>query len=556
MLLHLSVRDFAIADHIELEFDNGMTVITGETGAGKSIMLDALSLCLGARADANVVRHGCKQADITAHFDVRNIDAAQAWLAQRALNNDEHECLMRRVVTAEGRSRGFINGSNVNASDLKELGELLIDIHSQHEHQTLLKKQNHRTILDSFGGHLDLAENVTIAAKRYHEVSSNLIARLANQEEYTAKVQLLSYQVDELDKLALRDGEIDELENEIKQLSNAEDILRNNQKALNLCQNDEGQGALDKLNQAFRVIQDNLDSDITLNDVADMLESARIQIDEASRELQHRVDNFDLDPERLNQLETRYDDIMSVARRHRVDASELNTLFANLSAELADLNNDGSSIEELEQLQESALKHYKTLAKQLSTSRQSCAESLQSQVNAQLQQLSMKGCRFEVNLSPWQDNVHKLGDEEIEFLIATQPNKPAQPLGKIASGGELSRISLAIQVITAQTSAVGCMVFDEVDVGIGGAVAEVVGNLLQDLSKNTQVLCVTHLAQVAVKGHQHILVSKQHTEDSVSTNLEQLEPDDKIMEIARMIGGISVNEQTMAHAKAMLNVAH
>ncbi len=556
MLLHLSVRDFAIADHIELEFDSGMTVITGETGAGKSIMLDALSLCLGARADANVVRHNSKQADITASFDVSMIPAAQAWLESRALANDEHECLMRRVVTAEGRSRGFINGSSVNASDLKELGELLIDIHSQHEHQTLLKKSNHRLMLDSFGGHIPLSDEVTAAAKHYIAVSAKLQARLANEEEYTAKVQLLSYQIDELDKLALRSGELDELEQEIKQLSNAEDILRNNQRALSLCQNDEGVGALDLLNQAFRIIQDNLESDVTLNEIADMLESARIQIDEASHQLQHRVDNFDLDPERLSLLEARYDDIMSVARRHRVDASELNELFQSLSEELASLNNDDSNIEALEQQQALALQTYQALANKLSDVRHLAANTLQQKVNEQLQHLSMKGCRFEVALTSWQEPVNKLGNEDIEFLISTQPNKPAQALAKIASGGELSRISLAIQVIIAQTSAVGCMVFDEVDVGIGGAVAEVVGNLLQALSTNTQVLCVTHLAQVAVKGHQHILVSKLHNEESVSTNLEQLEADEKILEIARMIGGISVNEQTMAHAKAMLNIAH
>jgi DNA repair protein RecN (Recombination protein N) len=287
-----------------------------------------------------------------------------------------------------------------------------------------------------------------------------------------------------------------------------------------------------------------------------MLESARIQIDEASHQLQHRVDNFDLDPERLSLLEARYDDIMSVARRHRVDASELNELFQSLSEELASLNNDDSNIEALEQQQALALQTYQALANKLSDVRHQAANTLQQKVNEQLQHLSMKGCRFEVALTSWQEPVNKLGNEDIEFLISTQPNKPAQPLAKIASGGELSRISLAIQVIIAQTSAVGCMVFDEVDVGIGGAVAEVVGNLLQALSTNTQVLCVTHLAQVAVKGHQHILVSKLHNEESVSTNLEQLEADEKILEIARMIGGISVNEQTMAHAKAMLNIAH
>lgn len=556
MLLHLSVRDFAIADHVELEFDRGMTVITGETGAGKSIMLDALSLCLGARSDAGVVKHGAKQADISACFDISTIKDAKDWLRERALLNEDEECLLRRVITAEGRSRGFINGSPVSAGDLKLLGDMLIDVHSQHEHQSLLKKSNHRLILDSYAAHLELAQQVKQAAKDYFTATEQLEHRITNQEEFTAQVQLLSYQVDELDKLALEEGEIEALEAEIKQLSNAEDILRNNQKALSLCQNEDGQGALDLLNQAFKAIQNNIDSDPSLSDIVDMLDTARIQVIEASHELQHRIDNFESDPERLLKAETRLDDILSVARRHRISPEELPSLFIKLSEELASLNNDGTSIEELELKQQRALLTYQNIAQQLSDARHRVAIELQDQINDQLQLLSMKGCRFNVALRPWQESVNKLGNEEIEFMISTQPNQPPQALAKIASGGELSRISLAIQVIVAKTSSVGCMVFDEVDVGIGGATAEVVGNLLQALSLNTQVICVTHLAQVAVKGHQHILVNKVHNENSVSTALHQLEDNDKILEIARMIGGISVNEQTMAHARAMLETTH
>lgn len=556
MLLHLSVKDFVIAENIELEFDAGMTVITGETGAGKSIMLDALALCLGSRADAGVVRHQCKQAEVTACFDVSDIPAAREWLASRELLDEHNECLLRRVVTAEGRSRGFVNGSSVTARELQELGEWLIDIHSQHEHQTLLKKANHRPILDSFGKHQALAEDVRQAAKAYRQIDEKLATRLANEEEYSAKLQLLTYQVDELDKLALQDGELDALEAELKQLSNAGDILQNNQRALAVCRNDDGEGALDLLNHACRLIQDNLDNDAGMSDVFEMLESARIQIEEASHELQHRIDNFDMDPQRLAEVDARLDDIHQVARRHRVQAYELLDLQQQLQAELAALEGDGGNIEALQAQHAQALETYQQLAQQLTAARQTTAQQLSDKVNQQLQALSMRGCRFEVTLREWEQTVHPFGAEEIEFTIATHPGQTPGPLGKIASGGELSRISLAIQVIVAQTSSVATMVFDEVDVGIGGAVAEVVGNLLRQLSANTQVLCVTHLAQVAVKGHQHVVVSKQHHADSTTTQLQQLDDEEKIVEIARMIGGISVSEQTVAHAKAMLNVQH
>jgi DNA repair protein RecN (Recombination protein N) len=556
MLLHLSVKDFVIAEHIELEFDQGMTVITGETGAGKSIMLDALSLCIGARADANVVRHQCKQAEITACFDISNIPEARQWLQSRELLDDSNECLLRRVVNAEGRSRGYVNGSSVAARELQELGEWLIDIHSQHEHQTLLKKTNHRGILDNFGKYQSLADEVKKAAKNFRSIDEKLTTRLANEEEYSAKLQLLTYQIDELDKLALQEGELEALEAELKQLSNAGDIVKNNQRALSLCRSDNGEAALDLMHHACRLVQDNLDNDPSLSDVFEMLESARIQIEEASHELQHHIDNFDMDPQRLADVDSRLDEIHQVARRHRVQAYELLDLQQQLQQELATLESDGGNIEVLQAQHDQAKHQYLSLAEQLTIARQATSEHLVQRVNEQLQALSMKGCRFEVTLRPWEQEVHPLGAEEIEFTIATHPGQTPGSLAKIASGGELSRISLAIQVIVAQTSAVSTMVFDEVDVGIGGAVAEVVGNLLRQLSSNTQVLCVTHLAQVAVKGHQHVVVSKQHREDSTTTQLQQLDDEEKIIEIARMIGGISVSEQTVAHARAMLNIQH
>ncbi|MFT3931731.1 MAG: DNA repair protein RecN [Spongiibacteraceae bacterium] len=565
MLTHLTVDNFAIAEHIEAEFAGGMTVLTGETGAGKSILLDALGLALGDRADASVVRAGAERAEIHASFDISTIKEAKAWLAARDLNAGD-ECLLRRTITSEGRSRGYINGQLATLQDLKAIGELLIDIYSQHAHQSLLQRAHQRKLLDAYAGTETLADSVKTLAQQYQHTAEQL-DRLSNQrDEVTARVQLLSYQVEELDKLDLGADEIETLEGERRALANGEQILRNSQHALALCR--EGEiNVVNILNQALKSLGDldakQLGSQQTaLAQAEDMLNSALIQVEEASHELQHYVDGFELDPERLLEVETRLDAIYEIARKHRVQANQLCALHAELRAELDSVAGGSERIEQLQAELKTLRANYDKQTQELSKRRAQAAQKLQKQVEKQLQALAMGGCRFSVGLNARSAEgrempvPHAHGNEDIEFLISTNPGTPPQALNRIASGGELSRISLAIQVITAQTSAIPTLVFDEVDVGIGGATAEVVGNLLRELGSRGQVLCVTHQPQVASKGHQHFSVEKISDKKSVRTHLRKLSDGEKIEEIARMLGGITVTDQSRAHAKEMLSFTH
>ncbi|MCR8921263.1 DNA repair protein RecN [Dasania sp. GY-MA-18] len=553
MLSHLNIDNFAIASHLDMEFHGGMTVITGETGAGKSIMLGALGLALGDRADAAIVRHGADRTDIHATFDISNIPEAQQWLASRELSAG-HECMLRRVVTKEGRSRGFINGSPATLNDLKTLGNMLIDIHSQHAHQSLLKKEQQRRLLDEFANTQSLVDDIKNTVADYSQLAQRLATLEANHSEQTARAQLLGYQVEELDQLALAEGELEQLEAEQKQRANAESILQSCHHALALCQ--EGElNVSNILNQAIRSLANIPAKTKGLEEAEQLLNSALIQAEEASHEIAAHIDNFEVDPERLLYVEQRLNLVFEIARKHRIDASQLSELHQQLQSELNSIAGSDEEIDQLHQQTTELRQRYQQLASKLSKKRRSAAQKLEKQVEAQLKTLAMSNCRFSIELAARQgEEPHPQGLEDIHFLISTNPGQPAQPLARTASGGELSRISLAIQVVTAQTSAIPTMVFDEVDVGIGGATAEVVGNLLQQLGEKGQVLCVTHQPQVASKGHQHLYVSKQSSKKSVTTQLKQLAPEDKIEEIARMLGGIDITEQSIAHAKQMLAV--
>ncbi|MEE8057645.1 MAG: DNA repair protein RecN [Pseudomonadales bacterium] len=552
MLVHLSVNNFAIATQLDMEFNRGMTVITGETGAGKSIMLDALGLALGDRADATVIRNGEQRADIHASFDISSIYDAKQWLIEHDLL-DGDECLLRRVITREGRSRAYINGHPAPLQDLKALGEMLIDIHSQHSHQSLLKREQQRRLLDEFAGLSDTVLTLKAAVHHYQQIAQRLNTLESNRSEQNARAQLLGYQVDELDNLALMEGELANLEQEQKQLANGEQILQATQHAVALCT--EGElNVVSILHQALRSLMDIPSKSQPLQEAEQLLNSALIQTEEANSELQHHIDSFELDPERLHSVENRLSTLYEIARKHHIHPSQLSNLHQHLQHELTTITGSDEEIETLYQQLESLTAEYQQLADKLSKKRKAAANTLQKQVVKQLQQLAMANCSFSIALST-RDNPqpHNNGNEDISFLVSTNPGQPPQPLAKIASGGELSRISLAIQVITAKTSAIPTLVFDEVDVGIGGATAEVVGNLLQALGEQGQVLCVTHQAQVASKGRQHLFVSKAATKNSVSTQLQQLDDSDKIEEIARMLGGIAITDQSRAHAREMLS---
>lgn len=574
MLTHLTVDNYAIAEHIEAEFSAGMTVLTGETGAGKSILLDALALALGDRADASVVRAGAERADIHASFDVSTIPEAKAWLEARDLIAG-NECLLRRTITSEGRSRGYINGQPATLQDLKAIGGVLIDIYSQHAYQSLLQRAQQRKLLDAYASTESLAETVKTLAQQY-EHNAEQLDRLSNQrDEVSARVQLLSYQVEELDKLDLGIDEIEKLETERRTLANGEQILNNTQHALALCR--EGEiNVVNILNQVLKSLGELDAKQPSLLQAEEMLNSALIQVDEASHELQHYVDGFELDPQRLTEVEARLDAIYDIARKHRIQPQQLPALHADLRAELNNVAGSSEHIEHLQAELKTLRLNYDKHAQDLSKRRQQAAQKLQKQVEKQLQALAMGGCRFSVALisrelssreqssresaskeTSYETSApHINGNEDIEFLISTNPGTAPQALNRIASGGELSRISLAIQVITAQTSAIPTLVFDEVDVGIGGATAEVVGNLLRELGSRGQVLCVTHQPQVASKGHQHFSVEKIAEKKTVRTQLRKLGDGEKIEEIARMLGGITVTDQSRAHAKEMLSFTH
>jgi DNA repair protein RecN (Recombination protein N) len=550
MLTQLSIRNYTTIESLDLELRSGMTVITGETGAGKSIMLDALGLCLGDRADAKTIRSGCDRAEITATFDVHSLPAVRHWLLEHELAAG-HEAMLRRVLTSEGRSRAFINGSPVTLQDCSSLGELLVDIHSQHEHQSLLRRAVQRELLDGFAGATELARRVAETAGNWQRANERLQDLREQSDEQTARQQLLAYQVGELEQLALGERELEELEAAQKRLLNASDVLATAQQAGELCDQHE-----DGARQALKLLSSDAHTGHGIDNIREMLDSAAIQLSEARAELERYVDGIEIDPERLREVEQRLEAIYDIARKHRVMPESLAQHQSALQEELEQLSGSEADIEQLERDCEGLLETYIEQAARLSGMRKTAAGKLRSAVEKRLGALAMGQCQFEVALIT-RDTLdpHPLGAEQVELRVATNPGTAPQPLGKIASGGELSRISLAIQVVTAEVHTVPSMVFDEVDVGVGGAVAEVVGRLLSDLSNRSQVLCVTHLPQVAAQGEHHLVVSKSDDEKALSSVQHLRDDEDRVGEIARMLGGVKVTEQTRAHAREMLNSA-
>jgi len=555
MLVHLSVHNYAIVEHLDLELDRGMSVITGETGAGKSIMLDALGLTLGDRADSGVVRPGAEKADILATFDLADIPEAQTWLQERDLDNDG-PCILRRVITAEGRSRSYINGTPCPQGDLKALGELLIDIHSQHEHQSLLKPDTHRRLLDEYAGATDLARQVQLAAQRWRQTRQEL-DRLSNSgDEQRSRHQLLSYQLEELESLSLGEDELEQLEQEHKNLTNAESLLSICRQVVEQCSENDSGNVLNALTASLHRLGSVNDSPTALSEATNLLSSAQIQVEEAMGELNRFLDHFDADPARLQQLEERLDAIYTLARKHRIQPTEVATLQQKLLDEIETLNANDEAIERLENELSSFARHYKEKARELSDLRHRAAPELATSVEHEIQRLGMPGGRFSIELkaNPEKELLPN-GLEHVELLVSANPGQPLKALAKVASGGELSRISLAIQVITAQTSRVPTLVFDEVDVGIGGPTAEIVGQLLRRLGDRGQVMTVTHLPQVAAQGHQHLFVHKVRESEATRTAVSKLSKTERIEEVARMLGGIDLTKESLAHAKKMVVTA-
>lgn len=555
MLHHLVIKNFALVDKLELELASGMTVVSGETGAGKSIMLDALALTLGNRADAGSLGPHGDKTEIIAHFDVTKNTSASEWLEHHDVATEDSECILRRVINKDGRSKAFVNGVPTTLSDVKALGELLADIHSQHEHQSLLKKDTHRRLLDDYASAQQDAVDVARLQREYVDLKTEIATLLSNSEEQAARAQLLNYQFEELEALAVKSGEVDELEAEQKKLANGETILSTCQNALAMCQSENEQAAIDVVRTAGQLLS-NLDQK-ELAPIVEMVQSAHIQLEEAMQDLAHFCSDFDLDPGRLKEVEDRLSAIYELSRKHRVDPIELPELQDKIQAELETLGNLDGKTHELEKHLADIKANYDALSSKLTKSRAKAAKTIQAKVTGQLDDLGMGGAKFVVQLTPRDESSlpHPLGNEDIEFLISTNPGQPAKPLNKIASGGELSRISLAIQVTTANTSQVPCLVFDEVDVGIGGATAEIVGELLRKLGENAQIICVTHLAQVAAQGHQHLTVAKSSRGKKTTSTVSSLDNAERVTEIARMLGGVDQTEHSLAHAEAMYQAA-
>jgi DNA repair protein RecN (Recombination protein N) len=507
----------------------------------------------GDRAEADRVRTGASRADITATFDTSAIPSAQEWLLNMDLQQPDNpqECLLRRLINNEGKSKSYINGQPVTLQQLRILGEMLIDIHSQHEHQSLLIKDTHRRLIDEFAGQADLAKQVRLAFREWQSRLEHFIHLRDNAADVSARFQLLSYQFNELEQLGLQPGEQAKLEAEQRSLANAEEILHGSQQLAAFCGDDE-QGLSVNLHRALHILRNLPEKSTALQTAEELLTSAQIQVEEAQHEIDRHIDSFNLDPARLAVVEDRLSAIYDIARKHRIQPEELPAFIEKLSAELEQLQGGDGKLDQLAQQVAQAEKAYRQLAEQLSAKRSKAGTSLAKQVNEQLKLLAMTNANLSVSLLPLADKPGPNGLEDVEFLISTNPGQAPRPLAKIASGGELSRISLAIQVITAKTSATPTLVFDEVDVGIGGATGDVVGQLLRQLGERGQVICVTHLAQVASKGHQHLQVVKTASKKSAESTLVELSGEGKVEEIARMLGGLKITDQSLAHAREML----
>lgn len=548
MLIHLQVKDFTLVKELSLEFRDGLTALTGETGAGKSILLGALGLALGDRAEADRVRIGATKSEVTASFDLGAVGAAAQWLKVHDFGSEE--CILRRSVSKEGRSRAYINGHVVTLSQLRELGDLLVDIHSQHEHQSLLKPSIQQGLLDGFGNLEAKVQSLNSVYKSWHSAEKHLTEIEENYHELNARHQLLSYQKEELDQLQLQEGEFEELENKQKQLASAQEIQAACHQLSEVCTENEG-SIVEQLTMGLQLLGRLPIKTEGFDQIEAMLNSALIQVDEAASEIRRQSELILADDIELNDLEQRLGAIFDLARKHRCKPKELWQFHQDLSAELEAMPSGDEQCAKLRDELAELRTEYDQLAISLSKARKKAASHLTKSVNAQIGRLAMSHAGFEVSLNSKQEPSPS-GAESAEFLISTVPGQPPRPLAKIASGGELSRISLAIQVVTAATSVTPTLVFDEVDVGIGGETGDIVGRMLRELGAASQVLCVTHLAQVASKATHHLKVEKALSKKSASTNIFELHGESKVSEIARMMGGVVNAEQSIAHARLLL----
>ncbi|WP_267225928.1 DNA repair protein RecN [Dyella silvae] len=554
MLTSLYVRHFAVVEEAEIAFGLGLTVVSGETGAGKSLLVDALMLLAGARADSGMVRAGSDRAELTAEFDLTHLPEARDWLHREELDEDD-TCQLRRVIRAEGSSRAWINGRPANASQLGELATLLVEIHGQHEHQALLSRAHQMELLDAYAGNEALVAQVRELAQQWRELGTR-IRKLSGGDDREQRIEMLTHELGELEKWALPASELSELEASHKRLANAGRLAEGAGSVVELLDGESEFALRRALGRAQLELSKLAPLDDRLAPMLDLLDNASIQLSEAADGLGRYALDVDLDPERYAEVDTHVTRLHELSRRHRVPVPELHDKAATLRFELDELEGAGDALEKLASQRTRLHQQYDEHAAKLSHARQDAAARLGSEVSALMGELGMSGGRLVVELEPTTDSDPDLqGRERCELLVSANPGQPPRALRKVASGGELARISLAIEVATLGKDTIGTMVFDEVDTGIGGAVAEVVGQKLRALGGQRQVLCVTHLPQVAAQGHSHLRVSKASDGESTRTRIEKLDANGRRDELARMLGGVEITRETKAHAKQMLERA-
>ncbi len=557
MLLNLTIKNFAIVRHLEIDWQRGMTTITGETGAGKSIAIDALNLCLGERALTNIVRPHCKKAELAATFDISNNNAAKAWLKKYELSlidtEQQNDCILRRIISSEGRSKAYINGSQVPLTQLRELGSLLLLIHGQHDHQLIVKPQEQRRMLDDYAHNIVLQDEVTYYFNQWQQLTNELTQLQQNKQQREAQIQLLQYQVQELDEFNLQVGEFETIETEYKRHSHAQHLLNESLQTIYLLSENEQFNLIDNLQKAAENINTLSQLDPQLTNVATLLSEALIPLEEANQDLKHYHEQLELDPEAFLALENRYSQAVQLAKKHQIRPEDLPTFHQKLTQELTLINSDESRLNNIINEIEQAKQRYLSAAQKLSAARQQAAQILSKKITKNIHTLNMPHGQFKIQITQQenqQPTIHGL--DNIEFLISMNPGQPLEAMNKVASGGELSRIGLAIQVILAEKVITPTLIFDEVDVGISGSTAAMVGKKLQQLGKNTQVICVTHLPQVASKGDQQLFVTKLTDGENTETKVVELNQQGRVREIARLLAGDTITDSSLANAKELL----
>jgi len=554
MLTEIHINNLITIQTLHLDFSTGTTVITGETGAGKSILIDAIELALGNRASNDKVRRGQEKAEISICFDVSKQTDAKKWLDNYDLSQENNACILRRVIHQDGRSKSFINGMPTTLQPLRELGELLIQIHGQHEHQSLLKTDHQRKILDHYAGHQHLLDTVSHLSDEWHSLNDQITQLRQRMNERNTRMTFLNFQLQELKELQLTQNEFQALDLEHKQLAHAGELLQNLNSAIDVLTDNEENNALRSIHHALQSLEMIQQVDPKISVWIESLNTIMIQISDTEDGLRHYLNAIEIDPARLTWVEDRISLLFDMARKHKINPQELYDLQCRLSLELKELENSDNQLSELEQKLLRVEKQYQDSAIKLSHSRAKAAENLNITITNTIHELSLSHACFDVYLETDKTTViSPHGLEKIIFHIKTNAGQSMQPLAKIASGGELSRVGLAIHLATADQYHTPTLIFDEVDVGIGGGTAEMVGKLLRKLGQSHQVLCITHQAQVAAKGHHHLRVAKIHSENSTRTHVQALSQDEKTQELARMLGGVEITKTTLAHAKELID---